>query len=121
MSTIDLSSVQAALADFVDQRVLPGIADSNSLLKWAVGGTSVIVLSRLEKIVQDNLPMLKSLGIVNESGHFDMDVAARFLEGAFARQEEFKLSILGTPFIFDKTDGEALIKLLRQHGGLKDD
>lgn len=117
MSTIDTSSVQAALADFIDQRVLPGIADSNSLLKWAIGGTSVVVLSRLEKVVEANLPLLQSLGIVNESGHFDIDVAEKFMDGAFARQAEFKLPMLGTPVIFDKNDGAALIKLLRQYGG----
>lgn len=117
MSTIDMSSVQAALADFMDQRVLPGIADDNSLLKWALGGVSVLVLGRIDEVAKGYLPALKSLGIVNDKGHFDVDVAERFMDGAFSRQAEFKLPMLGTPVIFDKTDGDALIKLLRQYGG----
>lgn len=115
MATVDMPGVKAALATFMDQRVQANIASNDAFAKWTIGGASVLIISRLDKIVKDNEPALRAMGIINENGHLDIDVAENFIHGGFEKQPEITLGLI----TFEKQDGEALIKLLRQQGGEK--
>ena len=117
MSTIGLSGVRAALAEFIDQRILPAIGDDNTALKWVIGGASTVFLSRFDKIVNDNAPALRGLGILDESGNLDVDATTTFINSAFAKQNTVRLPIVGVPFTFDNADGDALIAILKQKSG----
>lgn len=115
MATVDMPGVKAALAAFMDQRVQANIASNDSFAKWAIGGASGLVISRLDKIVKANEPALRAVGIINENGHLDIDAAENFIHGGFEKQSEITLGLI----TFNEQDGEALIKLLRQQGGEK--
>lgn len=117
MSAISMSGVQAALADFVDQRVLAAIGNDNSLLKWAIGGASTVTLARFDKIVEGYLPLLAGLGLVDESKNLNIEATETFVKNAFDKQATVSLPVMGVPITFDKQDGDALIALLRKYGG----
>ena len=116
MSAISMSGVQAALADFVDQRVLAAIGNDNSLLKWAIGGASTVTLARFDKIVEGYLP-LAGLGLVVESKNLNIEATETFVKNAFDKQATVSLPVMGVPITFDKQDGDALIALLKKYGG----
>ncbi|MCM1512593.1 MAG: hypothetical protein NC112_05740 [Oxalobacter formigenes] len=119
MSTIGLSNVPGALADFMDQRVLSGMKENSALMKWALGGVSSVALSRVDKILEKYTPILKPLGVMDEEGNLNIDTAAAFLESAFEKQPELEIQIpvIGGSITFDREDGEALISLLKRYGG----
>jgi hypothetical protein len=117
MSAISMSGVQVALAEFVDQRVLAAIGADNSLLKWAIGGAATVTLARFEAMVSGYLPMLTSLGLVDESKNLDIEATEAFITNAFDKQATVSLPVMGVPITFDKGDGDALIALLRKYGG----
>ncbi|MCZ4065745.1 hypothetical protein NB636_07865 [Oxalobacter aliiformigenes] len=117
MSTIGMSSVQAALADFIDQRVLSAIGDDNSLLKWAIGGASTVALARFDKMVAGYIPMLTGLGLMDESKNLNIEATEAFVKSAFEKQATVSLPVMGVPITFDKQDGDALVTLLKKYGG----
>lgn len=117
MVSIDTQKVQMALADFLDQRVLTAL-DQTSPYRWILGGASTIALSRVENLIKTYSPLLKSLGVLDETGNIILNVVETFVTSAFQKQSSVKLPILGIPFTFTKDDGEALITLLKQYGEL---
>jgi hypothetical protein len=117
MSTIGISGVQTALAEFIDQRILPAVSDDNSMLKWMIGGASTVFLSRFDRVVNEHSAALSSIGIIDESGNLDVDATEKFVNSAFEKQTVVKMPILGVPFTFDKADGDALIAILKRKSG----
>ena len=117
MSTIGISGVQVALAEFIDQRILPAISNDNSALKWLIGGASTLFLGNIDKAASHYAPMLKSIGIMDESGNLDIDKAETFVNSAFAKQQTVRVPMMGVPITFDKSDGDALIAILKKQAG----
>ena len=117
MSTIGTSGVQVALAEFVDQRIMTAIGDDNSALKWLIGGASTLFLGNIDKTISHYAQMLKSIGIMDESGNLDIDKAEAFIHAAFAKQQTVRVPMMGVPITFDKSDGDALIAILRKQVG----
>lgn len=110
-------NVQLALADFIDNRVLPAINEDNSALKWMIGGVSAVGLARLNEVVRHYRPLLNTLGFIDEQGNFMIDAIEMFLNASFQKQEILRMPLLGVPFRFDRTDGQYLIEALKRHGG----
>lgn len=117
MSTIGTSGVQTALAEFVDQRVMPAIGDDNSLVKWLIGGASTLLLTQFDRMIANYAPVLKSIGIMDESGNLDIDKAETFVNSAFGKQDKVRVPFMGVPITFDKSDGDALIRIFREQAG----
>lgn len=65
-------------------------------------------------VIGKYLPMLKQMGIVDESNKVDIEVAKGFINSAFDKSGT--VEYLG--FKFDKSDGEALINIMEKY---KDD
>ena len=113
MTTMDMSKVPMALADFLDNRVLTALPD-NSPYRWVLGGASTIVLTRFSNLVQTYMPMLKALGVLDETGGLVIEMVEKFLTSAFEKQQTLRVPLLGVPFNFDKSDGQYLIEALRR-------
>ena len=116
MGTIGMTSVRDALAEFFDQRVLPAIGADRSALKWLAAGASTLMLARFDTMSEKFIPTLKTLGLVDETGNLDISAAENFIRAGFDRQEIVQLPIAGIPIDFDRSDGDALIALLKQKG-----
>ena len=110
-------AVQLALADFVDNKVLPAISDDNSAVRWMIGGVSTVGLARMKDLIHTYRPLLLAMRFLDADGNFVLDVIERFLNSAFDRQETLRIPLLGVPFRFDRTDGSYLIEALKRYGG----
>ena len=117
MSTLGTSGVQSALADFIDQRIMTAIGDDNPLMKWLIGGASTPLLTRFDKIVSNYAPILKSIGVIDENGNLDIETVEKFLNSAFSKQDSVQVPFMGVPITFDKSDGDALIAILKRQAG----
>lgn len=117
MVSMDMGRVPSALADFLDQRVLTAL-DANSPYRWLIGGASAIALSRFDTLIKSYMPILKGMGLIDEAGNLVIDVVETFIQSAFDKQPNVKFPIVGIPFNFNREDGDALIQILKQRGGL---
>lgn len=114
---ITTESVQLAMADFIDNRIMSAVGDNNTALKWIIGGVSTVGLARMKDIVQHYRPLLHSLGFIDDDGNFLIQVIEQFINAAFQKQETLRMPLLGVPFRFDRSDGQYLIEALKRHGG----
>lgn len=113
---ISLAQMKLVLGEFLDQQVLP--ATPNTLTKWAIGGSSVLVLNNLENVLNPYKELLTSLGLVDASFNFNPETIKVFLENAFKVEPELKLTYLGNIFTFKKEDADALLSIMEKHNGI---
>ena len=117
MAAMSIQNVQQALAEWMDQRVMTAL-DSSSPIRWIIGGASTVGLARLDSVIKVYSPLLKSIGILDETGHLILDVFETFVRSAFEKQSIVRMPILGVPFAFNEEDGTALIACLKKYGGI---
>ena len=108
---ISLSKITQVLPEFVDTRLMPS---APSTMKWLLGGSTFLILHQADTLIGKYLPMLKQVGIVDESNKLDIEVASGFINSAFDKSGA--VEYMG--FKFDKSDGEALINIMEKY---KDD
>lgn len=108
---ISLSKISQVLPEFVDTRLMPS---TPSHMKWILGGSTFLILHQADTLIQKYLPMLKSVGIVDEENKLNIDVAKGFINSAFNKSGT--VEYFG--FKFDKSDGESLIQIMEKY---KDD
>ena len=112
---ISFNSVQGALANFLDERVLTAIPEDKSFIKWALSGSSVLVLNNLQDMLKKYSSILQEFGIMDESNNVDIDKVKLFLDSAFNKQPILTVPILSIPFKFDESDGKALVDILNRY------
>lgn len=105
---ISLSKLQNVIPEFIDTRLMPS---APSGMKWVLGGTTFVILRRMDDIVSQYLPMLKTAGIVNDNNQIDIEMAKGFINSAF--EKSGRVTVMN--FTFDKSDGEALIGILEKY------
>lgn len=108
MSVISLSKIQNVLPEFVDTRLMPS---APSAMKWILGGSTFLILRRADTMIAQYLPMMKSVGLVNEQNQLDIELAKGFINSAFDKSG----TVFMFGFKFDKSDGEALIGILEKY------
>lgn len=108
MSVISLSKIQNVLPEFVDTRLIPS---APSHIKWLLGGSTFIILRQADAMIAQYLPMMKSLGLVNDQNQLDIEMAKGFINSAFDKSGNVPLF----GFNFDKSDGEAFIGILEKY------
>ena len=108
MSVISLSKFQQVFIEFVDQRQIPSAPPA---MKWLLGGTSFLILRQADSMINQYLPMLRSLGLVNEQNQLDIDLAKGFLNSAFSKSE--RVTFQG--ITLDAQEGEALIAIMEKY------
>ena len=111
-----IQQTQQAVAEFVDTRIMTAL-DKSSPVRWMIGGASTLAISRLDNILKTYAPILKSLGVLDETGNLILTVVERFVSSAFEKQSSVTMPILGIPFTFNADDGRALIDCLKRYGG----
>ena len=87
------------------------------LVKWLIGGASTLLLTQFDRMIANYAPVLKSIGIMDESGNLDIDKAETFVNSAFGKQDKVRVPFMGVPITFDKSDGDALIRIFREQAG----
>lgn len=105
---VSLSKLQNIVPEFIDTRLMPS---APSTMKWVLGGATFVILKRMDAILEQYMPVLKTTGIVNENNQIDVEMAKGFLNSAF--EKSGRVTIMN--FTFDKTDGEAFIGLLEKY------
>lgn len=108
MSVISLSKLQNVIPEFIDSRLVPS---APSTMKWILGGATFVILKRLDDIVAQYSPMMKTMGLLNDNNQIDIDIAKGFINSAF--EKSGRVTVFN--FTFDKTDGEALIGILEKY------
>ena len=76
------------------------------------------MLTQFDDLIEKHKPVLQSLGILNESGNVDVDKTEAFIKAAFASQPTVRISAMGVNITFDKSDGDALINILKNQAGV---
>lgn len=115
MSNISLHKMKSILGTLMDQRVMPLIQETNSTKSWLLGGASALVLMNLENAIKDYIPTLQQVGIMDSELNINYESTKTFLDNAFRTQPTVRMDLWGIPITFDKSDGEALLKLMSQY------
>lgn len=110
-----VEEIKAIIGDFLDERILPAAGNSSNLLKWAIAGSSVLALNRFDLLFNKNQGILKDLGILDESNSLVPENIKLFLDTAFSKQSTIEISLLGTAFTLDKSDGDALLAIINRY------
>lgn len=105
---VSISKLQNVIPEFIDTRLMPS---APSTMKWILGGATFVILRRMDDIVSQYLPMLKTAGIVNDNNQIDIEMAKGFINSAF--EKSGRVTVMN--FTFDKSDGEALIGILEKY------
>ena len=108
MSVISLSKLQNVIPEFIDSRLIPS---APSTMKWILGGATFVILKRLDDIVAQYSPTMKTMGLLNDNNQIDIEIAKGFINSAF--EKSGRVTVFN--FTFDKTDGEALIGILEKY------
>lgn len=108
---ISLNKFQNIIPEFVDNRLIPSAPPS---IQWILGGSTFLVLSKFNDILNIYLPKLKQLGLVNDKNQLNIDLAKGFINAGFNKAKE--VTLYG--FTFNSSDGEFLVNLMEKY---KDD
>lgn len=108
MSVISLSKIQNVLPEFVDSRLIP---NAPSTMKCILGGSTFLILRQSDNIINQYLPMMKSMGLVNDNNQLDIELAKGFINSAFSKSGNVTIF----NFTFNKEDGEALVGILEKY------
>ncbi len=108
---LSLNKLQNIIPEFVDQRLMPS---APPMIKFVLGGAVPIVLSKVDKLVEQYKPLLDTMGVLDDKNRIDIDKASKFIRNGF--DSSGTIPIYG--FIIDKNDGEFLINLMEKY---KDD
>lgn len=52
---------------------------------------------------------------MNESNLLDTEKVKLFIDTAFQKQSEVKINLMGIPFKFDASDGQALLEIMERY------
>ena len=74
---VSISKLQNVIPEFIDTRLMPS---APSTMKWILGGATFVILRRMDDIVSQYLPMLKTTGIVNVSSMITIRLTLRWLK-----------------------------------------
>ena len=111
MSWISLSKLQNVIPEFVDERLIPSAPPT---IKWLLGGSTYLVLSKMDELIKQYSPLLKQFDLINEKNQLNIDRTKGFINSAFNKSGQ--VTLYG--FTFNSSDGEFLVNLLEKY---KDD
>ena len=103
-----LDQIELVLAQYIKQEIIPAIP--NTFIKFALAGGSFLVMGKAERLIQQYLPMLQSMDIIDAEGNVDIDALySATKEGLKATNG--KLEIKG--LIFNQNDVDKLYSMLK--------
>ena len=105
---LPIGQVKQVLADFLTQEVLPKAAGGAGLV---IGVASGMALRKVDPMIEANLPMLKSLGIVDEQNRVDLEVLHEEIGKTLAQTG--RVNLMG--YLFDQADADALLSIAKKY------
>lgn len=105
---ISLTKTPNIMTEFVEERLIPVSPPS---MKFVLGGALPWALTKVDSFIAQHMPTLKRLGLVDESGRIDMDVAKKFINDGFDKSGN--IPFFG--FILTRQDGEALLDIMEKY------
>lgn len=109
MATININKFNDVFVEFVDSQIM--VNAQTLTMKFLVGGGTFLVLRQSQNMLNQYMPVMKSLGIVNEHDQMDIEAVKGFLDSGFEKAE--KIQFFGINFT--KQDGEALLKIMEKY------
>ena len=106
-----IGNLPAVIAEFAQQVLIPAAGKQGGSLPFAVGIISGLVAQRAPAMIEGYLPLLKSLGAVDEQNRIDVDL----LYGEAAKNLEAHPFSIGS-YKPDKGDLDALKEIMNRHG-----
>lgn len=106
---ISVINLQLAIGKYFKDEILPIVKDP--LKKFIVGGTITAFTLKGESLISKYLPMLQSIGAVDDNGLIDIDILKTFMLGGL---EANNGSIIFADIKFNKEDIEKFIDLLEK-------
>lgn len=106
---VNIDKTQHIVVDFIDSQLIP---KAPSLVKFGLVMGSYLAVKQADRMVQENLPLLKGLGLVNENNQYDVDVIKESMDHAFSQMSSFNV-LYG--FTITKQDGDNLIKIMERY------
>ena len=103
-----LVDIELVLGQYIKQEVIPAIP--NPYMKFLLAGGSFLVMGKAERLIQQYLPMLQSMDIIDAEGNVDIDAlytAAK--EGLKATNGKIEIKGL----IFNQNDIDKLYSMLK--------
>ena len=99
------------VVEFAQQVLIPAAEKQGGSLPFAVGIVSGLVAQRAPAMLDTYLPILKSLGVVDEQNRIDVDL----LYNEASKNIEAHPFTVG-PYKPDKSDIDALREIMNRHG-----
>jgi hypothetical protein len=106
-----IGNLPAVIAEFAQQVLIPAAGKQGGSLPFTVGIISGLVAQRAPTMIEGYLPLLKSLGAVDEQNRIDVDL---LYAEASKNLEAHPFSI--GPYKPDKGDLDALKEIMNRHG-----
>lgn len=100
--------VELVLGKYIKEVVMPVMP--SSLMKFALATGSVLVMGKTEKLVQQYLPILKAMDIIDEEGNVDIEALYKAAKEGI-KATGGKLEIKG--LIFNEQDIDKLYSMMR--------
>lgn len=106
---VEVSQIPTIASEFITTVVMPKAP--TGLLKFGIGFVSPYIRDAVAVRVEQSLPTLKMLGIVDE-GKVDLDRASA---AAYAALEEASGKVELSGYMVDKADIDALLEIAKKH------
>lgn len=106
-----IGNLPAVVVEFAQQVLIPAAEKQGGSLPFAVGIVSGLVAQRAPAMLDTYLPILKSLGVVDEQNRIDVDL----LYNEASKNIEAHPFTVG-PYKPDKSDLDALREIMNRHG-----
>lgn len=106
---VEVSQIPTIASEFITTVVMPKA--HTGLLKFGIGFVSPYIRDAVAVRVEQSLPTLKMLGIVDE-GKVDLDRASA---AAYAALEEAGGKVELSGYMVDKADIDALLEIAKKH------
>lgn len=106
-----IGNLPAVVVEFAQRVLIPAAEKQGGSLPFAAGIVSGLVAQRAPAMIEPYLPMLKSLGAVDEQNRIDVDL----LYGEASKNLEAHPFSIG-PYKPDRSDLDALKEIMNRHG-----
>jgi hypothetical protein len=106
-----IGNLPAVIAEFFSSAVLPAASAAGGAAPFATAFIGGLIARRAPAMIEGYLPLLKSLGAVDEQNRIDVDL----LYGEAAKNLEAHPFSIG-PYKPDKGDLDALREIMNRHG-----
>ena len=106
-----IGNLPAVVMEFAQQVIIPAAERQGGALPFAIGIGAGLVAQRAPAMLDTYLPMLKSVGVVDEQNRIDVDL----LYTEASKNIEAHPFTIG-PYKPDKSDLDALREIMNRHG-----